>query len=61
MAEYRVEYWTSSDGTAIASGRAGSGYPVLHVPAIVAGIESHPWDTMPQGFDEPIALYAVTG
>lgn len=51
MADYRVEYWTSSDGTAIASGRAGSGYPVLRIPAVVGQIEHFPWETVPSGFE----------
>ena len=51
MADYRVEYWTSSDGTAIASGRVGSGYPVLRIPAVTGQIEHFLWETVPSGFE----------
>jgi hypothetical protein len=49
--DYRVEYWTSSDGTAIASGRADTGYPILHLPGVPGEIGMFAWDTASDGFE----------
>jgi len=46
---YRVTQVRSSDGTRVAVGHGGSGYPVIIVPALFGDLQRYPWDRTPDG------------
>jgi pimeloyl-ACP methyl ester carboxylesterase len=48
--DYRVAHVRSADGTTVAAGYGGVGYPVLYVPAVFGDLQRYPWDQVREGY-----------